>query len=129
MASNINRVIVGGRLTRDAELRMAGSVPMISFSIASNERRKVDGEWTDVANYIDCVMFGSRVEKLVDMLRKGIKLVVEGTLRYRSWEAQDGSKRSKLEVAVDELELLSYASQKGSQGSSDDLWDDDIPFA
>ncbi len=124
MPSNINRVAVSGRLTRDAEFRMAGQAPMISFSIACNDRRKVDGDWTDVANYIDCILFGPRAEKLGDLLRKGAKVCVEGKLRYSSWEAKDGSKRSKLEVAVDELELMS----KGQQKAPDDVYDDDIPF-
>ena len=51
-----------------------------------------------------------------DMLRKGSKVAIEGKLRYSAWEAKDGTKRSKLEVVVDEVEFLSSRNQQGGQG-------------
>ena len=122
---SINRVGITGNLTRDAELRRSqagGSV--LNFGVAVNDRRKVGDEWQDVPNYIDCVMFGTRANSLHRMLKKGTKVAIEGKLRWSSWEAKDGGKRSKLEVIVDELELMSAPKQAAPV----DTYDDDLPF-
>ena len=70
-----------------------------------NERRKDGNEWTDVANYVPCTLFGKLGEKLAPQLTKGAKVCVQGSLRYSSWE-KDGDTRSKLEVIVKEIEVL-----------------------
>ncbi len=114
---SINRVIVSGNLTRDPELRAtAGGMQIMSFGVAVNDRRKnaQTGQWEDYANFIDCTMFGNRAEALSRILRKGIKVCVEGKLRYSSWE-KDGQKRSKLEVIPDEVEIMSQAQQTAPQ--------------
>ncbi|MBM6676035.1 single-stranded DNA-binding protein [Olsenella uli] len=114
---SINRVNISGNLTRDPELRMTGSgTQILAFGVAVNDRRRnpQSGEWEDVPNFIDCVVFGARAEPLSRFLSKGSKVAVEGKLRYSSWETKDGQKRSKLEVVVDEVEFLS--SRGGQQG-------------
>ena len=114
---SINRVIISGNLTRDPEVRATASqMPVLAFGIAVNDRRRnaSTGEWEDYPNFIDCTMFGNRAESLSRFLHKGSKVCVEGKLRYSSWE-RDGQKRSKIEVIVDELELLSARSD-GNQG-------------
>lgn len=106
---SINRVNVTGNLTRDPELKStAGGTQVLRFGVAVNDRVKNQqtGEWDDRPNFVDCVTFGRRAEALSSILTKGMKVAVEGRLRYSSWEAQDGSKRSKLEVACDEVELM-----------------------
>ena len=113
---SINRVNISGNLTRDPELRMTGSgTQILAFGVAVNDRRRnpQSGEWEDVPNFIDCVVFGARAEPLSRFLSKGSKVAVEGKLRYSSWETKDGQKRSKLEVVVDEVEFLS--SRGGQQ--------------
>ena len=69
-------------------------------------------EWEDYANFVDCVLFGNRADFLSRTLRKGTKVVVEGKLRYSSWE-RDGQRRSKLEVVVDDLDFVSPRQQQG----------------
>ena len=105
---SINRVIISGNLTRDMELRSTASGSVIGqFGVAVNDRRKnAQGEWEDVPNFIDCTMFGTRAEKLAQYLTKGTKVAIEGKLRWSQWE-KDGQKRSKIEVIVDDLELMS----------------------
>lgn len=113
---SINRVNISGNLTRDPELRMTGSgTQILSFGVAVNDRRRnpQSGEWEDYPNFVDCVVFGARAEPLSRFLSKGSKVAVEGKLRYSSWEAKDGQKRSKLEVVVDEVEFLSSRNQQG----------------
>ncbi len=113
---SINRVLISGNLTRDPELRASGSgTQILRFGVAVNDRRRnpQTNEWEDYPNFVDCVMFGSRADALSRYLSKGTKVTVEGKLRYSSWEAKDGARRSKLEVVVDELEFMSSRNQQG----------------
>lgn len=105
---SINKAVISGNLTRDSELRRLGSGScVLNFGVAVNDRVKNQqtGEWEDRPNFVDCVLFGARAEKLAQYLTKGTKVAVEGRLRYSAWE-KDGQRRSKLEVVVDELEFL-----------------------
>ena len=113
---SINRVVITGNLTRDGELRRTQSgMAILALGVAVNDRRRnpATGEWEDYANFIDCVMFGSRAEGLANYLTKGTKVAIEGKLRWSQWE-RDGQKRSKIEVIVDEIEFMS--SRNAGQG-------------
>lgn len=124
---SINRVNISGNLTRDAELRRSqGGGGVLNFGVAVNDRRKVNDEWQDVPNYIDCVMFGQRAESLAQYLTKGTKVAVEGKLRYSSWETRDGQHRSKVEVAVEEIEFMSRRERRPEPEPPAKT--DDIPF-
>lgn len=143
---SINRVMISGNLTRDAELRTTQSGTFVlGFGVAVNERRKnaQTGQWEDHPNFVDCTMFGTRAEKIAPYLVKGTKVAIEGRLRFSSWEDRgSGQKRSKLDVVVDEVEFMS--SNKPRQGEyqveaydygdtppmipRDDYADADIPF-
>lgn len=108
---SINRVVVSGNLTRDPELRVTpGGTQVLGFGIAVNNRRRNQqtGEWEDYPNFIDCTMFGNRAEALSRILRKGMKVAIEGKLRYSSWEDKNGGgRRSKVEIIPDEVVLMS----------------------
>lgn len=94
---SINRVNISGNLTRDPELRAtAGGTQVLSFGVAVNDRRRnaQTGEWEDYPNFVDCTMFGNRAEAVGRFLAKGMKVAIEGKLR------------SKLEVIVDEIEVM-----------------------
>lgn len=115
---SINRVNISGNLTRDAELRVSvAGTPILSLGIAVNDRRKnpSTGEWEDVPNFIDCVLFGNRATALAPYLTKGSKVAIEGKLRYSTWETQEGQKRSKIEVIVDEVELMGARQSQQAQ--------------
>lgn len=111
---SINRVVISGNLTRDPELRAAQSgTAILSFSVAVNDRRRnaQTGDWEDVPNYVDCIVFGKRAEGLAKFLAKGAKVAIEGRLRWSQWQDRDtGKNRSKLEVVVDEIEAMSKAN-------------------
>lgn len=148
---SINRVNISGNLTRDPELRATqGGMQVLGFGVAVNDRRRNQqtGEWEDYPNFVDCTMFGNRAESLGRILRKGMKVAIEGKLRYSSWE-KDGQRRSKIEVIVDEIEFMSqnqqapqgyqqqYAPQPAPQAApqqapmppaQESLYDGDIPF-
>ena len=123
---SINKVVISGNLTRDMEIRSTASGLAIGvFSVAVNDRRKnQNGEWEDYPNFIDCTLFGSRAEKLQQYLVKGAKVAIAGKLSWSQWE-RDGQKRSKIEVIVDDVELM---SGKTGQQKTDAVYTDDCPF-
>jgi single-strand DNA-binding protein len=138
---SINRVVITGNLTRDPELRSTGSgMSALKMGVAVNDRRKnaQSGEWEEVPNFIDVVMFGTRAESVSRFLSKGSKVAIEGKLRWSSWEDKDsGAKRSKVEVVVDDIEFLSSRNDSGGGGytapapqsaPTDPVLEDDIPF-
>ena len=114
---SINKCFISGNLTRDPEMRATQSgTQILSFGVAVNDRRRnpQSGEWEDVPNFIDCVVFGKRADALQRFLTKGMKVAIEGKLRWSQWE-KDGQKRSKIEVIVDEVEFL--AGQQKAESS------------
>lgn len=114
---SINKCFISGNLTRDPQMRATQSgTQILSFGVAVNDRRRnpQSGEWEDVPNFIDCVVFGNRANALQRFLAKGMKVAIEGKLRWSQWE-KDGQKRSKIEVIVDEVEFL--AGQQKAESS------------
>lgn len=110
---SINRVNISGNLTRDPELRAtAGGTQILAFGVAVNDHRRNQqtGEWEDVPNFVDCIVFGSRAEAVSRFITKGSKVAIEGKLRFSAWETKEGQRRSKLEVVVDEIEFLSRSN-------------------
>lgn len=114
---SINIVTISGNLTRDPELRQAGNTSVLSFGVAVNDRRRnpQSGQWESVPNFVDCIIFGTRADALAGLLHKGSKVAIDGKLRYSSWEGKDGKKRSKLEVVVNELELMQRETSQQPQ--------------
>lgn len=116
---SINRVVISGNLTRDPELRATqGGTNILHFGVAVNDRRqnRQTGEWEDYPNFVDCVVFGARADSLSRILVKGMKVAIEGKLRYSSWESKEGQRRSKLEVVVDQLDFMSQRNGGQSGG-------------
>ena len=108
MANDLNVVALVGRLTRESELRYSnGGMAICRFSIAVNRRKRTaDNRWEDEANFFDCTMFGKSAESINQYLEKGRQVSIIGELRQSRWE-QDGQSRSRVEIAVNALQLLS----------------------
>jgi len=116
MATDINSVVVLGRLTRDAELRYSNSGTAIcKFAIANNYSRKQGDNWNEETNFFDAVLMGRRAEALHKYLVKGKQVGVSGELRQSRWE-QDGQKRSRVEIFVNDVNLLGGGSGSGGGG-------------
>ena len=143
---SINKVVLTGNLTRDAELRhtqTGTAVATVGIAVNDHVRNSSTGEWEEYANFINCTLFGKRAEGLQPYLTKGQKVAIDGHLRYSAWESE-GQRRSKIEVVVDDLELLgsrggSQTSQSTNKGAysapatpvvSEDssVFDEDVPF-
>lgn len=125
----LNKVMLAGNITRDPELKSAAGTTVLEFSIAVNERKKVDGEWTEEPNYFDLTMFGTRAEKVSGFLKKGTKVAIIGRLKQSRWE-KDGQKRSKVSIVVDDLEFMTAPISKPETVAADVLpyEDSDVPF-
>ena len=124
--SNINRVVLSGNLTRSPELKTTpGGMAVLQMGIAVNGRRKNSqtGQWEDVPNYFDLTMFGNRAQAVSQYLGKGTKVMVDGELRWRSWADQNGQKRTKVEVIVNEIEFA-----RAAQPRQDSMSEYDLPF-
>lgn len=134
---SLNHCDVSGYLGKAAELRHTKTgMAVASFSLAVNERRKQpDGSYADATNWLDCVIFGNRAEGLHPYLTKGTKLAVGGRLRQSSYE-RDGQRRSKVEIVVDEVELMNARRERQHPDGAPApepvqagyVYDEDIPF-
>lgn len=137
---SINRVVIVGRLTSDPELRATpGGMSILKMRLAFNDRRKnpETGDWEEAPNFIDVTLFGSRAEGVARVVNKGMRIGVDGKLRWRQWETPQGEKRSAIEVIADDIEFLD--SRDSGAGTSvppvadtsapdDDLGGEEIPF-
>lgn len=119
MAKGFNKVILMGNLTRDPEVRSVPSGQNVAnFSLAVNRTwRNQDGETQEKVSYIDCVAWGKPGEIIAQYVQKGRPLLVSGRLDQRSWE-QDGQKRSKVEVIVEDFNFVSGGDGGQSSGGS-----------
>lgn len=144
MASlNLNKVILGGRLTADPELKTTPSgVSVCSFSIAVGRKYSKEGEQT--TDFITCVAWRQSAEFISKFFRKGSSICIVGNIQTRSYTDKDGNKRSVTEVIVDEAnfvdsksETATFGGSQGSQGYMPDAYavgvdnyepDDDVPF-
>jgi len=104
---SFNRVVLAGNLVRDPELRFThNGVPVCSFSIAVNRVRSKKSEAVDFFNVSAWRELGQTV---ASYKKKGDPILVEGRLKYRTWEAQDGAKRSAVDVVADRVQFLRRA--------------------
>ncbi len=143
-ATNINRVVITGNLTRDPELRSTpGGTSVCSLRIACNTRRKdASGQWVDKPNYFDVTVWGAQGENCATYLQKGRPVAVDGRLEWREWEDQNGNKRQAVDIIADSVQFLGSRGDgegqpqyvpAGSVGTGQSDFapagaDDDIPF-
>lgn len=112
---SINKVILSGNLTREPELKATpGGTSILTFGLAVNDRKRnpQTEQWEDVPNYFDCNMWGARGESVARYLSKGMKVCVEGKLHWHQWQDNQGNNRSKVDVTVNEIELMSRGEDR-----------------
>ncbi len=108
---SFNRVVLAGNLTRDPELRFTNDgIPVCSFGLAVNRVRSRSEE----VDFFNISAWRELGETVANYKKKGDPILLEGRLQYRTWEAQDGSKRSAVDVVADNVQFL------GRPGDSDD---------
>jgi len=111
--SDINQVVLVGRLTRDAELRYTNSGTAVGkMSLAVNRRRRSDSGSNEETSFFDVVLWGKTAESLNQYLQKGKQIAIQGELRQSRWE-QDGQSRSRVEVHAINVQLLGGGGGRG----------------
>jgi single-strand DNA-binding protein len=120
MARGIAHVTLVGNLTRDPELRQTPQgTSVCTLGVAVNSSYKdSSGQWVEKPNFFDVIVWGAQGENCARYLSKGRQVGVDGRLDQRSWEASDGSKRSKVEVIADTVMFLGGQGEGGSGGRS-----------
>ena len=99
-----NSVTLVGNITRDPELRFTPSGQAIAtFGIAVNRRFQRNGQWEEQTSFFNITAWGTLGENASNSLNKGARIIVNGRLEQRSWETQEGEKRSVVEVVADEI--------------------------
>ena len=119
--SSFNKVILLGNLTRDPQLSyLPSQTAVVEIGLAVNRKfKKQDGSQGEEVCFVDCQMFGKRAEVLNKYLSKGNPLLVEGRLKFDSWEGQDGTKRSKIRVMIESFEFISTGQPEDHIGGVD----------
>jgi single-strand DNA-binding protein len=145
--ANFNKVLLMGNLTRDPQLSYTpNQTAVVDFGLAVNRRWKgQDGENKEETCFVDCRAFGRTAENINKYLTKGRQLFIEGRLTFDSWTAQDGTKRSRHRVTVENFQFLggpsagpgstnrteqevSKKSPEAEEEGSNSTRTDDIPF-
>ncbi|MCK5131663.1 MAG: single-stranded DNA-binding protein [Candidatus Sabulitectum sp.] len=141
---SINKVLLSGNLTNDPRTNiLENGTHVANFSVASNQRyRGRDGEWHEKTCFVDVVTWRQLAERVASRLHKGSPVMIEGELQFTQWNAQDGSKRSRVEILARSVQMLEKTGDSGSSpsqsGGSDEPprreepqgpdYSDDIPF-
>ena len=129
-ATNINRVIITGNLTRDPELRsLPSGMSVCSLRIASNTRRKdqSSGEWIDKPNYFDVTIWGRQGENAAQYLSKGRPVAIDGRLEWREYQDQQGNNRQAVEIVADNVQFLGGREEGGNGGGGGFTPRSDVP--
>ena len=133
--ANYNKVFLMGNLTRDPQLSyMPSQTAVVDFGLAVNRKwTSKDGQPREETCFVDCTSFGKTAEAINKWLSKGKAVFIDGRLKYDSWTAEDGTKRNKLKVIVENFQFLGVSERKtrepeaqlkGKAGG----YTDDIPF-
>ena len=125
---SFNKTILMGNLTRDPEIRsLPSGATVTNFGLAVNETwtDKTSGEKREEVCFVDVDAWGRQGEVVLEYFSKGKPILIEGKLKFRTWEADDGSKRSKHSVTLDRFSFV--GSKNDSNGTSSDEMGD-IPF-
>lgn len=124
--ANLNKVMLIGRLTRDPEMRTfsnGGKVAKFGFAVNNRKKNAQSGQWEDEPVFLDVEAFnrgdsGRQADLVEQYLAKGRQVFIEGHLRLDSWTSQDGQKRNRLVVVVDNLQFLDARQDgEGSGGN------------
>jgi single-strand DNA-binding protein len=137
--ASVNKVMLCGRLTRDPELRyLPNGTAVSSFSLALSRRYKgQDGEWKEMVDYINISAFGKLGTLVSEYLKKGSAAFVEGRLHSRSWQTDDGQKRSAVEVRAERVQFLDRLTKAeapeeefapADEGGGGSGADEEVPF-
>ena len=122
----LNKVLIIGNLTKDPELKaLPSGVKVASFSVATNKSYKKDGEKKDTVEYHNITSFGKQAELIVQYMKKGSQIYIEGRLQTRNWEDKEtGKKVYKTEIIVENFQFgYNKNAKTASDGASGSAYD------
>ncbi|HOV97468.1 MAG TPA: single-stranded DNA-binding protein [bacterium] len=127
MASrNLNKVMLIGNLTRDPEVRYTPQGNAVaSFVVATNREWVTQGEKKQSVDFHNVVAWNKLAEICGQLLKKGMKVFVEGRLQTRDWVGEDGKKRYKTEIIIDDMIILT-PKKGGEESGGEELEDIDL---
>ena len=118
--SDLNEVVISGRLTRDSELRYTPSGTAVTdVVIASNRIWSKDSERQEETTFVDVTIWGKQAESLHTYLSKGRHLMIVGRLKLNKWDTEEGDKRSKLTMVAEKINLTPSGGGKNNKPSSE----------
>ena len=125
--SAANNVTLIGNLVDDPELRFTPSgVAMAKLRFAVNRRYQRNGEWQEETSFFGGTLWRDSAENAAESLQKGMRVIVTGRLEQRTWETQEGDKRSIIEIAIDEVgPSLRWATASITKTARTDSWSGD----
>lgn len=134
MATDLNRTVLIGRLTREPELKATpGGAYVCRITLASNRTiYQRDAEPREEVGFFDCVAWGKLAEVVSKYAHKGSRIAVDGHLRFSSWENQEGRRQSKVEIFVENFQLLepkpqnelAKPDQQANEPNNPEMFDD-----
>jgi single-strand DNA-binding protein len=126
-ATNINRVVLTGNLTKDPELKSTpGGTSVCKLRLACNTRRRDSaGNWVDKPNFFDITVWGAQGENCAQYLQKGRPIAVDGRLEWREWETENGQKRQAVDIIADSVQFL--GSRDGAENGGRFTPQSDVP--
>ena len=124
----INNVVLVGRMTRDAELRMTQSnTAVASFTLAVNRNFKSQNGERE-ADFINCIIWRQQAENLANWAKKGALIGITGHIQTRNYEYQQGQRVYVTEVVAENFQILESRNQQNNNSNPMDISDDDLPF-
>jgi len=128
-ATNINRVVITGNLTKDPELRSTpGGTAVCQLRVAVNSSRKnANGDWEDKPNYFDVTVWGAQGENCATYLSKGRPVAVDGRLDWREWETKEGDKRQSVSIIANSVQFLGSREGGGAPQGNGIKAQSDVP--
>ena len=135
MAGSLNKVMIIGNVGRDPEMRyLPNGTPVTNFTVAVNRRYSTpDGEKKEETEWFRIVLWRQLAEIANQYVTKGQSVYIEGRLQTRTWEGQDGQKRTQVEIVAQVMQMLGSRPRAGAPGeeaapADQDVEVDDIPF-
>ncbi|MFG0319640.1 MAG: single-stranded DNA-binding protein [Planctomycetota bacterium JB042] len=111
--TNLNKVFLMGRLTRDPEQRFISSGQAVTnLGVAINRTFTTNGEKREETTFVDVEAWGQRGDLIAKYLKKGNPIFIEGRLKFDTWESKEGEKRSKLRVVLDNFQFIGGGAQR-----------------
>ncbi len=123
MSSDLNRVVLIGRLVKDPEIKQVGNAgsSLCKFTLANNRTYTTSGEKKEEVSFFNCTAWGKMGEVIAQYARKGKQLVIEGRLQQRSWEDDTGKKQYAVDIVVENFQFIGPRDVAAHSESNEDM--------